>query len=217
MNSNIKTYEIKKINRAIQITGQGTDPAWEQTAEVTDFSYPWRKDQAPLTRFKARWDEQNLYFLYWADDKEIIAKTEKGGEKDVVNSDRVEIFFKSDDKMNPYYALEMDAMGRVLDTEGRYYRNIDYNWQWPAGHLSLKASTTQEGYWVEGIISLSSLRDLGMLQDTELKAGLLPGRIPHECSRGNRGQMDQLGHPGFRNSGFSYSVFFWINETCLSK
>lgn len=175
MDSNIKTYEVKKINRAIQITGQGTDAAWEQTAEVTDFSYPWRKDQAPLTSFKARWDDHNLYFLYWAADPEIIAKTTNGGEKDVVESDRVEIFFKADDNMDPYYSLEMDALGRVLDTEGHYYRNVDFNWQWPAGHLILKASTHKEGYWVEGTISLSSLSDLGMLQGSELKAGLYRG------------------------------------------
>jgi len=175
MDSNTKTYDVKKISRAIQLTGYGTDTAWEQTRDVIDFSYPWRNEAPPATSFKARWDDQNLYFLYRATDPKIIAKTANGGEKDVVNSDRVEIFFKADDKMDPYYSLEMDALGRVLDTEGRYYRKVDFNWQWPAGHLTLKASTDEKGYWVEGAISLSSLRDLGMLQGTKLKAGLYRG------------------------------------------
>lgn len=176
MEKNVKTYEVKKIDRPVELSGRGTDPAWANAQELTDFTYPWREDQAPATRFKALWDGENLYFLYRASDPEIIAKTENGGEKDVVQSDRVEIFFKSDDQMDPYYALEMDALGRVLDTEGHYYRNVDYTWQWPAGHLTLKAATDAEGYWVEGAISLASLRKLGMYRDDQLlKAGLYRG------------------------------------------
>jgi hypothetical protein len=175
MDQNIKTYAVKRTDRPLQLTGRGTDAAWRDATEVTGFTYPWRDDQPPATRFKALWDDEHFYFLYRAADTEIIAKTANGGERDVVNSDRVEIFFKSDDRMDPYYALEMDALGRVLDTEGRFYRNIDYQWQWPAGHLILKASTDSEGYWVEGSISLASLRTLGLLQGRELKAGLYRG------------------------------------------
>ena len=78
--------------------------------------------------------------------------------------------------MNPYYALEMDALGRVLDTQGRFYRNIDYDWDWPEGQLILKASIDDTGYWVEGSISFESLRQLGMYKDDQiLKAGLYRG------------------------------------------
>ena len=106
----------------------------------------------------------------------IITKKEGLGEKDVVESDRVEIFFKADDKMNPYYALELDALGRVLDTEGKFYRDIDFDWTWPEGHLKVKANTDQEGYTVEGSISFESLRKLGMYKDDKiLNAGLYRG------------------------------------------
>lgn len=176
VNNSKKIYEVKKTLRPIEISGNGTDSAWSSTLGVSDFSYPWRRETPPATLFKARWDERYLYFVYHADDRDIIAKTEKGGERDVVDSDRVEIFFKADDEMDPYYSLEMDALGRVLDTEGRFYRNIDFKWTWPEGHLILKASTNEEGYCVEGAISLSSLRDLGMLkEDYTLKAGLYRG------------------------------------------
>lgn len=174
--SKLKQYRVSKIDRPIQLSGTGSDPAWDNAVELTDFSFPWREDTPPLTAFRALWNDTHFYFLYRATDPEIISKQEGLGERDVVASDRVEIFFKSDDRMDPYHALEMDALGRVLDTRGVYYRNIDYEWNWPTGQLELKATTDETGYWVEGAISFASLRELGMYQDNHLlKAGLYRG------------------------------------------
>ena len=179
----LKTYTVNKVNKEIELTGIGSDIAWQEANELTDFFYPWREETAPQTSFKALYSETHLYFLYRATDPEIIAKERGLGERDAVDSDRVEIFFKSDDNMNPYYALEMDALGRVLDTEGRYYRNIDYDWDWPAGQLVLKASTDAQGYWVEGSITFQSLRQLGMYKDDHiLKAGLYRGEYVTESN-----------------------------------
>ena len=165
---NLKKYQVKKTEQAIQITGNGSDPAWANAVELTDFTYPWREENAPKTSFKALWDKDKLYFLYWAEDSNIIAKQDSMGEQDVVNSDRVEIFFKADDKMDPYYSLEMDALGRVLDTEGRYYRNVDFDWTWPDGELILKAVIEDNGYWVEGSISFNSLQQLGVYKENKI-------------------------------------------------
>lgn len=172
----LKTYSVNKTTAPVKITGQGTDPAWSKAEVLTDFTYPWRDESAPATAFKALWDDTHFYFLYRATDPDIVTKERGLGERDAVDSDRVEIFFKANDDMNPYYALEMDALGRVLDTQGRYHRNIDYDWDWPEGHLVLKASIDAEGYWVEGSITWESLRELGMYKDDKiLKAGLFRG------------------------------------------
>ncbi|MFK7979969.1 MAG: carbohydrate-binding family 9-like protein [Saprospiraceae bacterium] len=174
--SSFKTYKVIKVDKDIQLTGKGTDIAWQKAKELTDFTYPWRTEKAPKTSFKALYNDTYFYFLYRATDPEIITKKRGLGERDAVESDRVEIFFKADDKMNPYYALEMDALGRVLDTKGQFYRKVDFDWDWPKGQLLLKASTDQEGYWVEGSISFESLRQLGMYKDDNiLKAGLYRG------------------------------------------
>ena len=173
---NLKTYELKKTEAKIHVTGYGTDPHWEKANLLTDFTYPWRDESAPHTSFRGMWDEETFYFLYRATDPDIILKKSGLEEKDAVQSDRVEIFFKADDKMDPYYALEMDALGRLLDTEGRYPRNIDFDWDWPEGEMVLKASIDEEGYWVEGAISFKSLRMLGLYKDDRiLKAGLYRG------------------------------------------
>lgn len=175
-NSNI--YKVQKIqNQTIEITGKGSDPLWRKSNVLTNFTYPWRKETPPKTEFKALYDDDWFYFLYRAEDPEIITKIDPtiNEEMEVVNSDRVEIFFKKDDKMNPYYSLELDARGRILDTKGKHYRDIDMDWNWPAGHLIVEASTDKNGYWVEGKISFESLRELGMLDSGILKAGLYRG------------------------------------------
>ena len=87
-------YLVHKIpNNQLTIDGKGNDPLWSKATVLDTFSYPWRPESPPKTIFKALWDETHLYLLYWAEDDEIITKTAGLGEKDVVNSDRVEIFF----------------------------------------------------------------------------------------------------------------------------
>ena len=172
------TYLVKKISPGeMIIDGKGTNTLWQQANVLEDFSYPWREETPPKTVFRALWDGDFLYLLYWAEDPDIFYKSEQMGEMDVVNSDRVEIFFKKDDEMNPYYALELDALGRILDTEGRYYREVDFEWNWPEGQLIVKANTEKEGYWVEVSVSMSSLEELGMWKkgQTYLNAGLYRG------------------------------------------
>lgn len=172
----MKTYSVKKSAADIRITGTGSDPLWQTAPLLTDFTYPWEPETAPATAFRALWTDTHLYFLFHAVDPEIITPQRGRGERDAVDSDRVEIFFKADDEMNPYYSLEMDALGRVLDTEGRFPRKIDFDWNWPAGHLIVKASIDQDGYRVEGSVTFESLRQLGMYKgDGLLKAGLFRG------------------------------------------
>lgn len=188
--SSLEVYEVKRLNNSdLAIGGQGSDPAWQEANLLTDFSYPWRDDEAPATHFRALWDEEYLYFLYRAIDPQIITKmdTAQSQELQAVNSDRVEIFFKANDEMNPYYSLEMDALGRVLDTEGRFYRQIDMDWHWPEGELTVMASMDEKGYCLEGKVSLRSLQQLGMMQagSREIQAGLYRGEYLQDAS-GNR-------------------------------
>ena len=172
----IKTYKVHRTDTPVDITGKGTAKQWENVKALTDFVYPWRNQEAPWTEFKAMWDDNQLYFRYRVKDNEIITPERGMGEKDVINSDRVEIFFKADDEMNPYYPLEMDAKGRYFDAEGKFYRNINMEWQWPKEHISVKAYIEKDGYILEGSISLESLRRHGLYKDDGiLRAGLYRG------------------------------------------
>jgi hypothetical protein len=78
--------------------------------------------------------------------------------------------------MNPYYCLELDPRARVLVYEATYYRNTNFEWNWPEGQLEVLSSSTPDGYIVEARISIQSLMTLGILKDDRsIDAGLFRG------------------------------------------
>jgi hypothetical protein len=168
-----QTYVVKKIpNNVMQITGKGENKAWNKANVLTDFSFPWEMEKAPATSFSALWDGEWLYCLYHVQDDSVITLVNKNDKIEVGASDRVEIFMARDSAMTPYYCLEMDATGRVLDYRASYYRKMDYTWQWPHKQFIIKTATSNNGYIVEIAISIQSLKDLGLLQNNHLLAGL---------------------------------------------
>ncbi len=166
-------YIVQKIENPIQISGNGKDKAWNSVVTLSDFSYPWREENAPLTEFKALYDDTHFYFLYRAIDADVITKEGTLAEKAALNSDRVELFFKGKDDVQPYYSLELDAKGRTLDTKANFGQKVDFDWTWPANELIVKSSVDEFGYWIEGSISFASLRQLGLYHDDNiLRTGL---------------------------------------------
>jgi len=168
-----QTYVVKKIPaNAMQITGKGNNKAWKEANTLTDFLYPWETEKAPATSFAALWDGTWLYCLYHVQDDSVITLVKKNDKIEVGASDRVEIFMTRDSAMTPYYCLEMDATGRVLDYRAWYYRKMDYTWQWPQKQFIIKTAASKDGYIVEIAISIQSLNELGLLQNKHLRAGL---------------------------------------------
>ena len=207
----IKTYSVKKAKRPIQITGKGTDKQWKKAKKLCDFPYPWRVEKAPETAFKALYDETHFYFLYSASDPEIIKKSKGLGKKDVVQSDRVELFFKGATDEAPYYSLELDALGRILDTEGYFRKKVDFAWNWPADGLEVKASINATGYWVEGRISFASLRTLGLYHDDGiLRTGLYRAEYVTQVDGVVRPQWISWIHPDSDTPNFHIPSSFGI-------
>ena len=175
-----KVYEVQHVTADFEITGRGDHATWDKSGLLTDFTLPWNQELAQPTSFRALWSDQYYYFLYHVVDLDIVAPSEARDEVNVLPSDRIEIFFKVNDAMDPYYCLEMDSKGRVLDYEGRFYRNSNFEWDWPAEEIDVKAQLTPDGYSVEGKISLKSLRELGIINpDESLSAGLFRGDYFH--------------------------------------
>jgi len=171
-----KTYTVKKIQgKELVITGKGDSPLWKNAKELSDFTYPWEKEKPPFTSFKALHSTDWLYCLYNVFDDNINIFVDKNVKSEVGASDRVEIFFKIDDRLSPYYGLEMDPLGRVMDYKAEYYRKFDSKWEWPAGQLIIKTEVRKDGYTVEVAISKKSLKELGLLKDATLMAGLYRG------------------------------------------
>jgi hypothetical protein len=182
-----QTYVVKKIPASVmQITGKGDNKAWKEANKLTDFLYPWETEKTPATSFAALWDGEWLYCLYHVQDDSVITLVKKNDKIEVGASDRVEIFMTRDSTMTPYYCLEMDATGRVLDYRAWYYRKMDYTWQWPNKQYIIKTTVLNDGYIVELAISIQSLNELGLLENKHLRAGLFRA----ECKSINNSKAD---------------------------
>lgn len=206
-----KKYTVKHTNRPISLSGQGADSQWNKAKELTDFIYPWRTETAPKTIFKALYNDTHFYFLYRAIDPEIITKKAALAEKAAVQSDRIELFFKGKTDADPYYSLELDALGRILDTKANFGNKVDFDWTWPTGELIIKAATDAEGYWVEGSISLKSMRALGIYhEDGILRTGLYRAEYVTETDGQARPQWISWVHPNTPTPNFHTPTSFGI-------
>ncbi len=177
-------YDVQRIGREIEIDGKGSDPLWEKALILTNFHLPWNEEIAQPTTFQALWSDYSLYFFYRVIDHDIIAPGSGLDERGVLPSDRIEIFFRQDSTMNPYYCLEMDPKGRVLDYDARYYREFDIEWDWPENGIEVRTAGFESGYTVEGKISMASLRELSLVDDDGiLEVGLFRGDFYHQEDR----------------------------------
>jgi hypothetical protein len=174
-------YLVRKAPGDFDVTGQGLSPSWQQATSLTDFEYPWETATPTLTSFKAIHGERCIYFLFEVNDPRTHIEVVTNDKCEVIDSSRVEIFLRKDEKLTPYYCLEIDAAGRVLDYLGNFHRQFDFNWAWPAGELVVKASTSAGGYVVEAAITKRSLNELGVLSRNapRLQAGLFRAECTH--------------------------------------
>lgn len=171
----MKEYEVRKIANDLSLSGTGEDPHWATALVLNDFRYPWESEAAPRTSFRALHNDRWLYCLFDVEDHDVYIFRDRNVKTEVASSCRAEIFFRIDEKLSPYYCLEMDAAGRVMDYRGHHYRKFDLDWSWPTGQLIVKAHQTAKGYTVELAVSKASLKELGLLRNGALEAGLFRG------------------------------------------
>lgn len=164
----MNTYQVKK-------TTNKPGPDWKEAGVLTRFSYPWEDATPPKTSFQAMYDDDNFYFRYEVTDPHMLTYVDTNDKMEVVNSERVEIFFQVDEKLETYYCLEMDPLGRVLDYKAHFYRNMEFDWEWPADALTVETQRTEQGYLLNGSITLESLKNLGILKGNKMVAGLYRG------------------------------------------
>lgn len=180
----MEVFNVHKIkNSFFGRKKMNTDAFWKRSFSLSSFCYPWEQEEPPATIFRALWDRKYFYFRFDVIDTGIIAEKNSSDKMDVLTSDRVEIFFRSDMQMSPYYGLEMDPTGRVLDYKAEHYRKFDYNWKWEG--ITVRTSYTLNGYRVWGCISLSSLSEMSLIHDNKLEIGLFRGK----CFRDRNNQV----------------------------
>lgn len=170
----MKTYNVKKIDvNLLTINGKVDSPLWEQATLLKDFSSPWHHDDVKPIAFKALHDGQHLYMSYKVYDGTLHIDKTDNSKKSTDNSDRVELFLRSNEHLDPYYCLEIDPLGRVQDFIARPGRQFDFAWNWPKKEISIKSYITPSFFCVEIAISIGSLQQFGLIQtDGNIEAGL---------------------------------------------
>lgn len=172
MTQKMKTYTVKKVEFNGEINKPLDDDLWEDAILLNDFSQPWRDEPMQETSFKALYTNKHLYLRYDVKDSNLVISDNYQKKRDIVRSDRVEIFLRRDDDLKKYYCLEVDPNGAVLDFSGTHYRTFDDDWKWPEGHLSTNGTIRNDGYRLDMTFSLESLNDLGLIKNGMLEAGI---------------------------------------------
>lgn len=153
-------YIVRSIpDSRIIIDGKANEDSWLNTERITSFGNPWNKETAPNTSFMMWRDSRFVYFYFDVQDDQIVSEPDFSGERDIEKEDRVELFFSKDRKMNEYYCFEMDAMGRTLSYQAKYYRVFNFDWEPPPGY-KIASVKHDSGYRVEGCIPLEFIQRL---------------------------------------------------------
>jgi len=173
LESKLKAYNVIKIDKnQLEINGKGTHSLWEKAIELTNFSSPWDDASVKKIAFKALWDDVNLYCCFKVQDSEIHIDTTDNTKSSINNSDRVELFFRTNSQLNPYYCLEMDPSPRLMDFKAKPNKEFDFNWNWPKEAILIKSDIQNSFFTVEIAISLASLTQLNLLNNNKIQTGI---------------------------------------------
>lgn len=145
---------------------------------LDQFEFPWLEIPTPATEFRAVWNRDWFGFRFDVVDRDIVCPDHAAEEDPVLSSDRVELFFASDDLLQSYYyGLEMDPKGRLYDYRATSYRQIDAGFQFPG--LTIDSEIDKQGYRVSGRIDLKVLTDLDLLKGDRLRVGVYRAEFSH--------------------------------------
>jgi len=169
----MKNYNVNRIEKNIlQINGLGDNPFWEKAEILTDFVSPWDEINPDKIEFKALWDTENIYFCYTVHDTTVHIDGQDDSVDSIGESDRVEIFFRTDEELDPYYCLEIDPTPRIMDFKASPAKKFDFDWNWPENDITVKSTIKENYFVVEIAISIQSLKNFHLIKENIIEAGL---------------------------------------------
>ncbi len=182
-------YKVKKATE-VTLSGNVDDPQWNVANNLTDFKSPWDNKPVDPIAFRALYDEEYLYFSFVVADNEVYTDLKDDSKESIAQSDRVELFLRSDNLLDPYYCLEIDTQPRVMDFLARPNRDFDLGWSWPAAGIEVKSAIDEQKFSVEGKLSLASLKALNLLKQDEdgyyLEVGVYRAKYTRETTGQNK-------------------------------
>ncbi|AUC85426.1 endoxylanase [Polaribacter sp. ALD11] len=169
----MSSYKVNFIkDKEVIILGDGNNSIWKKANGLTNFSSPWDNKPVKKIEFKAIHNSEKIFFQFKVDDDQTHVHASDDKKDSINSSDRVELFFRSDAALDPYYCLEIDTTARIMDFQARPNRVFDFNWNWPSKDIVVKASVNKDHFIVEIAISLQSLKDLNLLKEGCIETGI---------------------------------------------
>ena len=150
---------------------------WKDANCLTDFSSPWKNNPVLKIEFRALYDHENFYFKFRVFDTDIYRDQKDNSSESIGNSDRVELFFRTNESLDPYYCLEIDTAGRIMDFKAHPGKNFDFNWKWPKKDIAVQTSKDETSFVVSGRISIQSLKDLNLIHNNTIEAGVFRAKF----------------------------------------
>ncbi|MCK4561318.1 MAG: endoxylanase [Flavobacteriaceae bacterium] len=169
----MKKFNVIRIEKGeLIISGYGDQLIWNKANTISNFISPWNNTKTEKTEFKSLWDGENLFFQFKVIDKLIHIDKTDNSFNSIGNSDRVELFFRKDAKLNPYYCLEIDPTPRIMDFRAFPNRNFEFDWNFSKKDLLVKSSINEEGFIVEGAIGINYLKELDLINEGKVEVGV---------------------------------------------
>ena len=168
----MNTYKVNRITEHLNISGKADSALWSKANVLTDFISPWDSKAIEEIQFRALWNENYFFFCFRVEDASVHIDKTDDTKASINNSDRVELFFRQDENLNPYYCLEIDPSPRIMDFMAYPIKQFDFNWNWPKGEIDVKSSFDDSGFTVEGAISIKSLKAFNLIKDNVIETGI---------------------------------------------
>ncbi|WP_242082370.1 carbohydrate-binding family 9-like protein [Aestuariivivens sediminis] len=176
-------YQVNRVSEDFCINGNGDSPFWMEAHVLSDFKSPWdQKEIAPI-EFRALHNSKHLFFYFRVKDTDVYIDQKDDTKASINNSDRVELFFRQDKNLRPYYCLEIDPSPRIMDFIAQPNRQFDFNWDWPKSDINVQSSFDSKGFTVEGAISMTSLKAFKLINENVIEAGIYRAKY-HKQSDG---------------------------------
>lgn len=108
-----KDYHCRFSKIAIEVDGKADDEIW-QKIEPVSFVPNEAEPLKAKSNFKAVWDKNYVYFLFWIEDKDIQGKMTKRDDH-LWHEEVMEIFLDADCNPKTYYEFEWNPLNTLLD------------------------------------------------------------------------------------------------------
>lgn len=168
----MKNYTVKFINKDTKNFLSNVDAPWENANSLIDFSSPWDHEPFKKIEFKALHNNKDVFFQFKVFDEDVYIHPSENKNNSINNSDRVELFFRSDENLNPYYCLEIDPTARVMDFKAHPNKKFDFNWNWPDNDMKVVSQRNENYFTVRIAISIQSFKDLSLLKENRIETGI---------------------------------------------